>query len=66
LTTGTSYVEILRLLQPPEDEDDLSLALAKLNGVGVNVEEEDVAMDTTDEDADQVRNVCITVLTRTL
>jgi len=56
LTTGNSYIEILRLLQLPKDEDDLSLSLAKLNGGGVEVEEEDMDMDTTDEEADQVCN----------
>jgi ubiquitin-like-conjugating enzyme ATG10 len=52
MTTGISYLEILRLLQLPEDEDDLSLALAKLGGdfkSGPYVE-----MDTTEEDADLV------------
>jgi ubiquitin-like-conjugating enzyme ATG10 len=66
LTTGNSYIEILRLLQLPKDEDDLSLSLAKLNGGGVKVEEEDMDMDTTDEDADQVCNLGIWVLRRTL
>lgn len=54
-TTGSSYIEILRLLQLPEDEDELSIAIAKLgkdrgdSGLG-----NDVEMDTTEEDADEV------------
>lgn len=32
LTTGITYLEILRLLQLPEDDDDLSAAFAKLSG----------------------------------
>ena len=57
-TTGTSYIEILRLIQPPEDIDDLSLALAMLGGgfsekQDVKVDSE-MRMDTADEDADEV------------
>ena len=54
LTTGNSYIEILRLLQPPEDEDGLSLALAKLGTGGDSNLGDDVDMDTTEEDADNV------------
>lgn len=32
LTTGVTYLEILRLLQLPEDDDGLSAAFAKLSG----------------------------------
>ncbi len=59
-TTGNSYIEILRLIQPPEDADELSLALAMLGGIGGACEKQDVKtdidmkMDTTDEDADEV------------
>lgn len=59
-TTGNSYIEILRLIQPPEDADELSLALAMLGGGGGLGEKQDVKididmkMDTADEDADQV------------
>ncbi|TVY45111.1 hypothetical protein LOCC1_G002598 [Lachnellula occidentalis] len=53
LTTGSCYIEILRLLQLPEETDDLSLAFGKLNsghdGLGV-----DIDMLTAAEDADQV------------
>jgi len=56
LTTGNSYIEILRLLQLPEEDDGLLLALKKLgqdgdeltSGHGMN-------FDTTDEDEDKVR-----------
>lgn len=54
-TTGSSYIEILRLLQLPEDEDELSLALAKLGKGGGDLgSANDVEMDTTEEDADEV------------
>ncbi|KAK0126408.1 hypothetical protein ONS95_008010 [Cadophora gregata] len=60
-TTGNSYIEILRLLQPPDDADDLSQALEMLGGSGglgerwKGKEKEDVEMmiDTVDEDGDQ-------------
>ncbi|PVH88216.1 autophagy-related protein-like protein Atg10 [Cadophora sp. DSE1049] len=59
-TTGNSYIEILRLLQPPDDADDLSRALEMLGGGsgglgGGNREKNDVEMmiDTADEDTDQ-------------
>ena len=61
-TTGNSYIEILRLLQPPDDADDLSRALEMLSGgyggLGRGHEESmDVGMiDTVDEDMDQVRS----------
>jgi ubiquitin-like-conjugating enzyme ATG10 len=30
MTTGQTYIEILRLLQPPDNDDELSLALSQL------------------------------------
>jgi ubiquitin-like-conjugating enzyme ATG10 len=57
-TTGSSYIEILRLLQLPEDVEELSLALAKLGkGSGDLGSGNDVEMDTTEEDADEVSEV---------
>jgi ubiquitin-like-conjugating enzyme ATG10 len=57
-TTGSSYIEILRLLQLPEDEDELSSALAKLGkGAGNLGSGNDMEMDTTEEDADEVGEV---------
>jgi ubiquitin-like-conjugating enzyme ATG10 len=53
-TTGDTYMEILRLLQPPEDEDELSLALSKL-GTGEDYSagiEAETSM--VDEDEDRV------------
>jgi len=51
---GSSYIEILRLLQLPEDEHELSLALAKLgNGGSDSGLSNDMQMDTTAEDADE-------------
>jgi len=54
LTTGSSYIEILRLLQLPEEKDDLSLAFEKLNS-DLDRPGVDVDMLTAAEDADQVR-----------
>jgi ubiquitin-like-conjugating enzyme ATG10 len=58
LTTGESYIELLRLLQLPENEDELSLALSKL-GTGVVDPRSggDMEMDTTEEDADNVSEI---------
>jgi ubiquitin-like-conjugating enzyme ATG10 len=54
-TTRSSYIEILRILQLAEDEDELSLALAKLGKGGGDLgSAKDVEMDTTEEDADEV------------
>ncbi|CAL3964267.1 hypothetical protein PZA11_001667 [Diplocarpon coronariae] len=58
-TTGDFYIEILRLLQPPDDADELSQALKMLGGSGgLGNEEEarenaDMELDTAEEDADQ-------------
>lgn len=61
LTTGASYIEIVRLLQLPEDQDDLVRQLGKLSGGGdpissqmdidiANAEEEDEVGDTSFND----------------
>lgn len=56
-TTGSSYVEILRLLQLPKEPDELSALLQGMgSGWGENVVSE-MQMDSKDEDADQVRCV---------
>lgn len=57
-TTGISYIEITRLLQPPEDDDDLTLALANL-GKGSDVLNPGNGMefDMTEEDGDEVSDV---------
>jgi ubiquitin-like-conjugating enzyme ATG10 len=58
LTTGNSYIEILRLLQLPEDEDELSLALAKLGKEGSDFNlGNGMGIDTTEEDRDEVSEV---------
>jgi len=51
LTTGITYLEILRLLQLPEDDDDLSAAFAKLSGDLTSTKDVEMSMA---EDADQV------------
>jgi ubiquitin-like-conjugating enzyme ATG10 len=54
-TTGGPYIEILRLLQLPEDEDDLALALAKLGKDGGDLNlSTGMELDTTEEDGDEV------------
>ncbi|KAL2065032.1 hypothetical protein VTL71DRAFT_4172 [Oculimacula yallundae] len=57
-TTGNSYIEILRLLQLPEDGDELSKALGMLGGGGFSGGDDekndaDMMMDSVDEDMDQ-------------
>lgn len=54
VTTGQSYIEILRLVQLPEDEDELVLALANLGKGGGDSGSGDMMMDTMEEDADEV------------
>lgn len=54
LTTCSSYLEIIRVLKRPEDEDELSLAFEKLGRGGESDIELDVEMDMPDEDADSV------------
>lgn len=54
LSTGASYVEILRMLQLPEEDNDLSLALARLGGGEDDKPGMDVDTMAVDEDADQV------------
>lgn len=58
-TTGGSYIEILRLLHPPDDADDLSLALKMLGSGMPSHEPTDMEMevDTAEEDGDQVRDM---------
>jgi hypothetical protein len=53
-TTGSSYIEIVRLLKLPEDDDDLALALEKLSGGGDLVLKSGMDIVMVDEDADQV------------
>jgi ubiquitin-like-conjugating enzyme ATG10 len=53
LTTNTTYLEILRLLELPQDDDDLSDIFAKL-GKGL-ISERDAEM----EDAEEEDHVCI-------
>jgi ubiquitin-like-conjugating enzyme ATG10 len=55
LTTGSPYIEITRLLQPPEDEDELSNALAQLGKGGDDLHlGGGMELDTTEEDRDEV------------
>ncbi len=55
LTVGTSYIEIIRILQLPEDEDELSLALAGLGKGGGDIDlANSTDVDMTEEDGDEV------------
>jgi hypothetical protein len=54
-TTSGSYIEILRLLQIPEEADELSSMLERLGGSHGHVTvEEDMHIDAKEEDDDQV------------
>ena len=52
LTTGVTYLEILRLLKLPEEDEGLASALGRLLGGGDDVKggEEDVVMECGDEE----------------
>lgn len=54
LTTGETYIEILRLLQPPEDEDELSLAMSRLGTGDASSNAVDTEVNMVDEEEDQV------------
>lgn len=54
LTTGETYIEILRLLQPPEDEDELSLAMSRLGTGDTSKSALDMEVNMVDEEEDQV------------
>lgn len=58
-TSGGSYIEILRLLQLPDDEDDLSAALGKLSGGEGPLAKSDMEID---EDKDEVSSLCDTAM----
>lgn len=60
-TTGTSYIEIVRLLHLPEEDDELSVALQNMCtnfGTTQEVVSMDMDMDTINEDEDQVSQQC--------
>ncbi len=52
LTTGVPYIEIIRLLGLPEDDDELALAFQSLGGVSKSNADLEMRMA---EDADEVR-----------
>jgi ubiquitin-like-conjugating enzyme ATG10 len=54
VTTGASYLEIIRLLKLPEDDDELSLALGKLSGGEEPESGSGMDVDMANEDADEV------------
>jgi ubiquitin-like-conjugating enzyme ATG10 len=52
-TTGASYIQILKLLQLPEDEGDLAIALQKFGGFEESNQNMDI--DMISEETDEVR-----------
>jgi ubiquitin-like-conjugating enzyme ATG10 len=56
-TTGASYLEIIRLLKPLEDQNELSLALEKLSGTDDPVSALEMEIDLPNEDADEVGGI---------
>lgn len=53
-TTGDSHLEITRLLNLPDDQDDLSLALEKLSGTGEALSASHLDIDMMNEEMDEV------------
>jgi ubiquitin-like-conjugating enzyme ATG10 len=53
-TTGISFIEILRLLCLPDDEDDLALALGKMGEDEDNSSNSQMEIDKSNEDEDEV------------
>ncbi|KAI9650174.1 hypothetical protein NHQ30_000187 [Ciborinia camelliae] len=51
-TTGSCFVEIIRLLQPPQDDDELLLALSNLSSGHAPVSAPSLEVDMMDEDED--------------
>lgn len=52
-TTGSCFIEIIRLLQPPQDDHDLLLALSNLSSGHAPVSAPSVEADMMDEDEDE-------------
>jgi ubiquitin-like-conjugating enzyme ATG10 len=56
LTTGKSHIEVLRLLQLPEDDGDLASAFERLSGGDHKAEDMEIGeMDVEEEEEDEVR-----------
>ncbi|EDO02036.1 predicted protein [Sclerotinia sclerotiorum 1980 UF-70] len=53
-TTGSCFIEIIRLLQPPKDDDDLLLALSNLSSGHAPNPTPSPEVDMMDEDEDDV------------
>lgn len=53
-TTGASFIEILRLLNLPEDQDELALALGKLEANEGPSSGSNMEIDSRNEDGDEV------------
>lgn len=51
-TTGASFIEILRLISPPDDQDDLIAAFGKLGEDSTTISQMEI--DSTTEDEDEV------------
>src|ERR1700712_1975430 len=53
-TTGACFIEILRLLQPPQEDDDLLLALSNLSSGCAPISAPSLEADMMEEDEDDV------------
>jgi ubiquitin-like-conjugating enzyme ATG10 len=59
-TTGGTYIEILRLLQPPKEDNDLALALESLGGFGrASAADTGMDVDMATDDDDQVSDLSV-------
>ena len=58
-TTGGSYLEVLRLLQPPEDDHELALALESLGGFGGSGADTGMDVEMASDDHDHVCRVSL-------
>jgi hypothetical protein len=56
-TTGASYIEIIRLINVPDDVGGLSNAFQKLNAGDVTVFSQEMEVDMADEEADDVSHI---------
>jgi ubiquitin-like-conjugating enzyme ATG10 len=60
-TTGDSYIEIIRLLQIPDDVGGLSSAFGKLSTAEEAQSTQEMDVDMTAEEEDEVINISFTV-----
>ena len=56
-TTGASYIEIIRLINVPDDVSGLSGAFQKLSAGEIIVSSQEMEVDMADEEDDRVSNI---------